>query len=112
MKLKKKKKEKELNLLFSPSLDTVFIGQQQYVGGLYSLYKYIYIKFSRVITFGLSLYNQPVSPLGLITLSLELTLWERGQNEGGQELSDRVEMSEPLLDAICLFHSRSLDLLI
>lgn len=68
--------------------------------------------FSSMITFGVSLYNLPVSPLWLITPSLKSALWERGQSEGGQELSDRVEMSELLLDAICHFQSWSLRLLI
>lgn len=35
----------------------------------------------------------------LFTASLKFTLWERGQSKGGQELGDRVEMSELLLDA-------------
>lgn len=43
----------------------------------------------------------------LFTASLKFTLWERGQSKGGQELSDRVEMSELLLDA---YQPRSLSL--
>ena len=52
-----------------------------------------------------------MSPLWLITPSLKSPLWERGQSKGGgQELCDRVEMSQLYLDAIC--HSQSCRLLI
>lgn len=65
-----------------------------------------------MITFGVSLYNLLVSPLRLIAPSLKLALWGRGQSKGGQELSNRAEMSELLLDAIGRFQSQSLRRLI